>query len=110
MLSHIWTANDAMPARARLRTGASFVGGCAAVSRERAETAAASPAATGPVAAGLRPQASASAVSFGNAAHAAGQAKSALQQRTSQKKYARTTRIAALGGGALGPHPARDPV
>jgi len=33
-----------------------------------------------------------------------------LQQRTSQKKYARTTRIAALGGGALGPHPARDPV
>jgi len=110
MLSHIWTANDAMPTRARLRTGASFVGGCAAVSRERAETAAASPAATGPVVAGLRPQASASAVSFGNAAHAAGQAKSALQQRTSQKKYARTTRIAALGGGALGPHPARDPV
>jgi len=130
MLSHIWTANDAMPTRARLRTGASFVGGCAAVSRERAESVAASPmvsspvvssavvsspvvsstAATGPVVAGLRPQASASAVSFGNAAHAAGQAKSALQQRTSQKKYARTTRIAALGGGALGPHPARDPV
>jgi hypothetical protein len=115
MLSHIWTANDALPMRARLRTGASFVGGCAAVARERAETAAASPvvsstAAIGPVVAGLRPQASASAVSLGNAAHAAGQAKSALQQRTSQKKYARTTRIAALGGGALGPHPARDPV
>jgi hypothetical protein len=129
MLSHIWTANDALPMRARLRTGASFVG-CTAVARERAETAAASPvvaspvvanpvvaspvvantAATGPVVAGLRPQASASAVSFGNAAHAAGQAKSALQQRTSQKKYARTTRIAALGGGAMGPHPARDPV
>ena len=110
MLSHIWTANDAMPTRARLRTGASFVVGCAAVSRERAESVAASTAAAATVGAGLRPQARASAVSFGNAAHAAGQAKSASQQRTSQKKYARTTRIAALGGGALGPHPARDPV
>jgi hypothetical protein len=33
-----------------------------------------------------------------------------LQQPTC-KQYAHTmTRIAAFGGGALGPHPARDPV
>ena len=110
MLSHIWLANVAMPARARSRTGASFVGGCAAVSRERAETTVASTAAAATVAAGPRPRASASVELLGNAAHAAGQAKVALQQRTSQKKYARTTRIAALGSGALGPHPAWDPV
>ena len=110
MLSHIWLAEVAMPARARSRTGASFIGGCAAVSRELAETAVASTAAAATVAAGPRPRARTSAVIFGNAAHAAGQAKVALQQRTSQKKYARTTRIAALGGGALGPHPAWDPV
>jgi hypothetical protein len=108
MLSHIWTADAAMPARARSRTGASFVGGCTAVSRERAETAVTSRAAAASVVAGLRPQAS--AVSFSNAAHAAGKAIAASQQRISQKKYARTTRIAAFGGGALGPHPARDPV
>ena len=110
MLSHIWLADVAMPARARSRTGASFVGGCAAVSRERAETAVASTVAAATAVASPRPRASASAVIFGNAAHAAGQAKVALQQRTSQKKYARTTRIAAQGGGALGPHPAWDPV
>ncbi len=115
MLSHIYLADAAMPARALSRMGASFAGGCTAVPRERAiETApartnAASKAATATVVAGLRPQASASTV-IGNATHAAGQAKLALQQRTSQKKYARTTRIAAVGGGALGPHLAWDPV
>jgi hypothetical protein len=108
MLSHIWTADAAMPARARSRTGASFVGGCAAVSRERAETAVTSRAAAATSVAGPRPQAS--AVSFGNAAHAAGKANAALQQRISQKKYARTTRIATFGGGAVGPQPAWDPV
>ena len=115
MLSHIWLA-DAAPARVLSLTGASFVGGCTAVPRERAiemapdRTDAASKTAAATVIALLRPQASAGTVLFGNATHAAGQAKVALQQRTSQKKYARTTRIAALGGGALGPHPARDPV
>ena len=108
MLSHIWTADAAIPARARSRTGASFVGGCTTVSRRRAETAVTSRAAATSVVAGLRPQAS--AVSLSNAAHAAGKANAASQQRISQKKYARTTRIAAIGGGALGPHPARDPV
>jgi hypothetical protein len=110
MLSHIYLADAAMPARALSRTGASFAGGCTAVPRERAiETAGARRAAAAPVVAGLRPRASASNL-IGTSTHAAGQAKVALQQRTSQKKYARTTRIAALGGGALGPHPAWDPV
>lgn len=105
MLSHIYLADAAMPARALSRTGASFAGGCTAVPRERAiETADAAPAG-----AGLRPRASASTV-IGNATHAAGQAKLASQQRVSQKKFARTTRIAAVGGGAVGPHQAWDPV
>ncbi len=114
MLSHIWLA-DAAPARALSRTGASFVGGCTAVPRERAIEMAparmdiASNTAAAMVIARLRPQASSGSVLFGDATHAAGQAKVALQQRTS-KKYARTTRIAAAGGGALGPHQAWDPV
>ncbi len=115
MLSHMWMA-DAAPARALSRTGASFAGGCTAVPRERAiETAPVRSdivrtAAAATAVASLRPQARASAVLSGNATHAAGQAKFVLQQRTSQKKYARTTRIAAAGGGALGSHPAWDPV
>ena len=58
----------------------------------------------------LRPQASTGAVFLGISAHVAGQAKSASQQPTSQKYAYTMTRIAAFGGGALGPHPARDPV
>ncbi|MDR2986140.1 MAG: hypothetical protein LBV34_14990 [Nocardiopsaceae bacterium] len=125
MLNHIWTAEAAMPARMRIRAGASFIGGCAAVSRERTEplaagtvdastaaasTGAASTGASATVVAGLRPQASASPVFLGNAAHAAGKAILASQQRISHNKYARTTRIATQGGGALGPHQAWDPV
>ena len=110
MLSHIYLADAAMPARALSRMGASFAGGCTAVPRQRAvETAGARRAAAASVVAGLRPRASASTVT-GNATHAAGQAKLALQQRTSQKKHARTTLIAAFGGGAVGPHQAWDPV
>ena len=111
MLSLISPADAVMPARARFRMGASLAGGCAAVLREVAmEKAAARTAAAEAVFAGLRPQPSAGPVLFGNATHAAGQVSSAWQQPTSQK-YAHTTRIAALkGSGALGPHPARDPV
>jgi hypothetical protein len=110
MLSLISQADAAMPARARFRMGASLSGGCAATPRERAmETAVARSAAAEAVFAGLRPQPSAGPVLFGNATHEAGQVSPAWQQRNSQK-YAHTTRIAAAGGGALGPHPARDPV
>jgi hypothetical protein len=82
MLSYI-TGDAAMPARALSRTGALFADCSESAPRERAV--------------------------FGNATHAAGQATLASQPRTSQK-YARTTRIAAAGGGALGPHQAWDPV
>jgi len=58
-----------------------------------------------------RPQVRKTAVLIGSGAQAAGKADYALQQRTSKVNYAHTTRIAALmGGGSLGPHPARDPV
>jgi hypothetical protein len=120
MLSHIWLADAAMPARALSRTGASFAGGCTAVPRERvietepartnaARTEAARTAAVATLVAGLRPQASTGTVLFGTATHAASQANVALQA-SSQKKYARKTRIATAGGGAMGPQPAWDPV
>jgi hypothetical protein len=111
MLSLISPAN-VTPVRARSRTGAAFQGGCPAETRLRViEMAAVRTAAADEVFARPRPrlQASTGATLFGNATHAAGQADSARQQRTS-KKYTHTTRIAAAGGGALGPHPARDPV
>jgi hypothetical protein len=109
MLSLISPA-DVTPVRARSRTGAALLGGCPAETRLRViEMAAVRTAAADEVFARPRPQASTGATLFGNATHAAGQADSARQQRTS-KKYAHTTRIAAAGGGALGPHPARDPV
>jgi hypothetical protein len=64
-----------------------------------------------------RVQASDKPVLFGTGTQAAGQADFARQQRTSKqyhlttKQYAHlTTRIAPNGGGALGPHPGRDPV
>lgn len=110
MLSSISPADAAMPAHARFRMGASLFGADAAVPRERAmETAVTRTAAAEAAFAGLRPQPNAGPLVFSNATHAAGQASSAWQQPTSQK-YAHTTRIAAAGGGALGPHPARDPV
>jgi len=57
-----------------------------------------------------RPQARNAAFLLGHDAQAAGQAEFARQQRTSNDTYAYLTRIAAFGGGAWGPHPARDPV
>jgi hypothetical protein len=59
----------------------------------------------------VRPQGSTKAALFGIATQVAGSAKLAGQQPISKVNYAHTTRIAALKGwGALGPHPARDPV
>ena len=58
-----------------------------------------------------RPRWSTKAALFGIGAQVAGSAKFAGQQPISKVNYAHTTRIAALNGsGALGPHPARDPV
>src|SRR6185437_7882434 len=59
----------------------------------------------------VRPQGNTKAALFGNGTQVAGSAKLAGQQPISKVNYAHTTRIAALKGcGALGPHPARDPV
>jgi hypothetical protein len=57
-----------------------------------------------------RPRPRTAAYLFGNDAQAAGQAELARQQRTSNLKYAYTTRTAIQSGGSQGPHPARDPV
>jgi hypothetical protein len=58
-----------------------------------------------------RPQGSTKAALLGTGSQAALLAKVAEQQHISKVNYAHTTRIAALKGcGALGPHPARDPV
>ena len=59
----------------------------------------------------VRPRGSTKAALFGSGTQVAGSAKVAGQQPISKVNYAHTTRIAALkGSGALGPHPARDPV
>ena len=59
----------------------------------------------------VRPQGSTRAALFGIGIQVAGSAKVAGQQPISKVNYAHTTRTSALkGGGALGPHPARDPV
>lgn len=59
----------------------------------------------------VRPQGRTKAWLFGIGAQVAGSAMLAGQQPISKVNYAHTTRIAALKGcGALGPHPARDPV
>ena len=110
MLTLAAPADAATPTHMPFRMGALFAGGCTAVPRVRAtEEAVAMAAAAEAAVTGRRAWPSAGSVRFGNAIHAARQAKSAGQQPTSQK-YAHTTRIAAAGGGAMGPHPARDPV
>ncbi len=107
MISPNTPADAAMPVGAQYPVGASIVRRLAAVTRERAQQpvfAAANAAVAGP-----RPRAREGAVLLGCATQAAGETILASQQRTSQK-FAHKTRIAAVGGGALGPHPARDPV
>jgi hypothetical protein len=111
MLSLI-TMADVEPARAQFCLGASAQPD---VARAVPLDGALQPAASLRVAANSahacrRPRPRDGAVLFGTSAHVADQAKSALTQPTSQK-YAHTmTRAAAIGGGAKGPHPARDPV
>jgi hypothetical protein len=110
MLNLAAPADAAAPTHMPFRMGALFVGGCTAVPRVRATETAVVAAAAEAVFADKRPRPSAGPVLFGNATtHEARQEKSAWQQPTSQK-YAHTTRIAAAGGGAVGPHSARDPV
>ena len=109
MLSLI-TQVDGAPARARFRMGALLQWtSTPAAPRDRASEMAAAPRAAAESAVTcLRPQTRIGAV--GANAHVAAQAKSANQQPTSQKFAYPTTLIAAVGGGARGPHSARDPV
>ena len=101
------------PMRPRPRKGTLA---CAATSVPRSvtwELAGPAGASASPVAAMafVRPQARTEARLFGNGAQVAGPAIVAGQQPVSKVNYAHTTRIAALkGSGALGSHPARDPV
>ena len=108
MLSPNSPAQAAMPVCAQYPAGASSMQPAVAVAHERSQqpvfAAAAYAAAVGP-----RPRVRAGAQLFGNATHAVGETILVPQQRTSQK-FAHKARIAAVGGGAWGPHPARDPV
>jgi hypothetical protein len=126
MLSLLSPVEAAAQARALTRTGTPLMWACVTDPGVRSsETATGRPAAAAVVFVRPRPQASTSSALFAkNAIGAAGQAVFARPQLPSQnqpnlsqhieikssQKYAHTTRIAAAGGGAKGPHPARDPV
>ena len=101
---------DAASVRTRSGAGALLLSAGPATPRDRAEMAAARWTAAAPVVAVLRPQARCEAALIGTNAQAAAKAAIANQQSTSQKYAHPTTRPAAFGGGALGPHSARDPV
>jgi len=110
MLSHITTV-DVAPERARFYTGATLLCDVSAVlPRHRASgAAAASSAAAGSAVASAAPQPRGGAL-IGTGAHVAEQAILAVKQPTSQQYANPMTRFAAIGGGAMGPHPAREPV
>jgi hypothetical protein len=98
MMNPMNMADVAANTRDRYRTGAvpSCLGEAVSGSRALAMAAAC-------------PQVSTAAVHYSSGPIAAGRAALAQQQRSSLK-YAHMTRIAREFGGALGPHPARDPV
>jgi len=125
MLSLLSPVEAAAQACALTRTGTPLMWSCVTDPGVRSlETVVGRPAAAAVVFARPRPQASTRFVQFANATGAVGQAVFARPQLHSQnqpslsqhneikssQKYAHTTRIAAAGGGAKGPHPARDPV
>jgi len=105
LLSQISLADVASNPRGCARAGALITCGGEALRRERAFATSAAMSV-----AWLRPD-SASA-RYGSGATEAGQAGFTWQQRSNRKPNhtTHTTRIAAAGGGALGSHPARDPV
>lgn len=92
MLSPIFMVDLAVPQRRRSRMGSWLLSDSASAPRDCAV------------------QMLAPAALFGFGAHVAALAEFAKQQPISNVSYAHTTRIAAGGGGALGSHPARDPV
>ena len=114
MLNVVSLADFPEPTVARSRMGILLGAAAMPVPRDHAqELAGPARASAQPVTAQafVRPQGSTKAAVFGIGAQVAGSAKLAGQQPISKVNYAHTTRIAALKGcGALGPHPARDPV
>ena len=108
MLSLISPAKAAMPVCAQYPAGAFIAQAGAAVSHERATQPVFSAAAL-PAVAGPRPRPREDARLFGHATQPAGEMILVPQPQSTQN-YATKTRIAAAGGGAQGPHPARDPV
>lgn len=110
MLSHITCAKVA-PARPRFGMGASLAAfGACATPRALVMEPATATAAVGAAVRHPRPWMPRTSLIRCASAQAAAQVKSALAQPTSQKFAYTTTRNAAIGGGAMGPHPARDPV
>ena len=106
MLSLHSPAEAAPTMRALTRTGTQLLGGRVADPGVRSmEAAIGRPAAAAVVFPRPRPQASTVSVFRDNPL-----SKNQPSQEQSSQKYTHTIRIAAAGGGALGPHPARDPV
>jgi hypothetical protein len=106
MLSLILPAEAAPQARALTRTGTPLLRICVTDPSMRSlEAAIGRPAAAALVFPRPRPQASTASVFSDNP-----RSYNQPSQEKSSKKFAHTTRIAAAGGGAVGPHPARDPV
>jgi hypothetical protein len=106
MLSLLSPAEAATPTRALTCTGTPHLR-CrvADLGVRSVEAAIGRPAAAAVVFPRPRPQASTAAVFSGNSP-----SKNQSNQEKSGQKYTHTTPIAAAGGGAVGPHPARDPV
>ncbi|HEY3905009.1 MAG TPA: hypothetical protein VGM14_13950 [Streptosporangiaceae bacterium] len=97
------------PSRARIRAGAWL--GSGNIPAPKADRLSKAALAFMPEAASacVRPQAH-QAYLFSNGTQVAGQAEYVRQQHTSTQKFNHKTRIATQSGGALGSHPARDPV
>jgi hypothetical protein len=109
MLSLLSMADVAEPSCARLRTGIWLGSGILPVPKAGLMDKAALAFLPEAALAHVRPQEHQAYLSS-NGTQVAGQAENARQQHTSNLKFAHKIRIATQGGGALGPHPARDPV
>ena len=109
MLSLFSMADVAEPSCARIRTGIWLGSGILPVPNADLLDKAALAFTPKAALAHVRPQAHQAYLSSGST-QVAGQAEYARQQHTSNLKFAHKIRTATQGGGALGPHPARDPV
>lgn len=103
------STDTAVPTRERIRTGIWLGSGILPVPNADLLDKAALVFTPKAALAHVRPQAHQAYLSSGGT-QVAGQAEYARQQHTSNLKFAHKIRTATQGGGALGPHPARDPV